>query len=160
MFDPQAYGPEVARILALDRDSPLAPDLIRQSALPILVRAGLYLHFARWKEAHELVDDSAIPEGCYWHAIVHRLEPDAANAAYWYRHVGDHPIFPALRERAAEAGYQSGARWDPIAFIAYNERARPGSEEERIAREVRRAEWELLFDYCARQAKLGSPAPS
>jgi hypothetical protein len=154
MFDPQAYGPEIAGILALAPGE--ARDAIRRSALPKLVRAGLFLHFNYWDEAHEMAQDVETPDGSFWHGIVHRLEPDPGNAAYWFRRVGAHPVFPALRTRAGELGYRSGATWDPIAFIDYCENARPGSEEERIAKEVQRAEWELLFDYCARQAKAGS----
>jgi len=96
--------------------------------------------------------DIATPEGSYWHAIVHRQEPDAGNSAYWFRQVGAHAIFPALRDAAAEIGIPVGPRWNPQAFIDLCERAgqSPGSELERQAREVQRAEWQLLFDYCAR----------
>jgi hypothetical protein len=164
MFDPKAYGDEVATILALDgngeRLMPLAGgecsssearDLLNQSKLPDLVRAGLYLYFGCWKEAHELVDDLETPDGMYWHAIVHRQEPDSGNSGYWFRRVGQHPLFPALRRKAAEIGVELGDRWDPIAFIDYCERARrqAGSVVERKALEVQRAEWQLLFDRCA-----------
>jgi hypothetical protein len=164
MFDSHAYGEEVARILALDGDgerlmplaalecsSPDARELLNHSHLPTLLRAGLYLYFSCWKEAHELVDDLETPDGCYWHAIVHRQEPDPGNSGYWFRRVGRHPIFPALRARAAEIGVDLGPEWDPIGFIEYCEKARtqPGSDAERRAREVQRAEWQLLFDHCA-----------
>jgi hypothetical protein len=158
MIDPQAYGPEIAGILALAPNE--ARDAIRRSALPKLVRAGLYLHFDYWEEAHELAQDVETPDGSYWHGIVHRQEPDAANAAYWFQRVGAHPIFPALRARAAELGYRTGANWDPIAFIDYCENAQAESAEEQIARDVQRAEWELLFDYCAREAKPGAAQTS
>ena len=173
MFDPQAYGPEVARLLALCDDGrrliPLtgrvcasteARDLLRRSSLPDLLRAGLYLYFSCWQEAHEVAQEIETPEGSYWHAIVHRQEPDAGNAGYWFGRVGDHPIFPELRERAAEAGYDGGARWNPRAFVDYCTRAVPGSAEEQLALEVQRAEWQLLFDHCARQAKLAAPGAS
>src|SRR5882724_1017687 len=151
MFDPTAYGEEVAAILALD-GSGEAARLLGQSKLPDVVRAALYLHFGCWQEAHELVDDLETPDGMYWHAIVHRQEPDPGNAGYWFRRVGQHPVFAALRARAAEIGVEVGDRWDPIAFVDYCERARvrPGSDAERKAREVQLAEWEFLFDYCAR----------
>src|SRR5262245_42960012 len=123
MFDPSAYGDEIAEILGLDgngqRLMPLAGgtcssasarSLVDESELPDLVRAGLYVYFSCWKQAHELVDDMAEPEGKYWHAIVHRQEPDAGNSGYWFRQVGRHTVFPALRERAAEIGYKGGTQ--------------------------------------------------
>ena len=167
-FDPNAYGPEVAAILALDssgeRLMPLlqAPcsslqaktaldALAARKLLPETALAGLYLYFSCWEEAHEISQNISTPEGSYWHAIVHRQEPDAGNAGYWFRQVGAHPIFPALREEAAQIGVDFGPRWNPVAFIDRCERARqaPGSHAERMALETQRAEWQLLFDYCA-----------
>ena len=165
MFDPQAYGSEIAGILALDgngeRLMPLtggtcssaeARDRLRQSRLAPSVLAGLYLYFSCWDEAHQMAQDLDTREGSYWHAIVHRQEPDAWNSGYWFRQVGKHPIFPELRAAAAAIGVDFGPAWDPKAFIEYCERARtrPGSPEERKALEVQRAEWQLLFDWVAR----------
>ena len=172
-FDPHAYGDEVAAILALDgngeRLMPLASgrcssdralELLKQtsasrlfalSRAPEAALAGLYMYFSCLDEAHTLAQDISAAEGSFWHGIMHRQEPDAGNAGYWFRRVGAHPIFPALRDRAAASGVDFGPRWDPLAFIDLCERARaaPGSEEERRALEVQRAEWQLLFDYCA-----------
>ena len=75
--------------------------------------AGLYLYLSCWDEAHTVAQAIETAEGSYWHAIVHRQEPDVSNSAYWFRRVGEHPIFPGLRERAAAAGMDVGARWDP-----------------------------------------------
>lgn len=113
--------------------------------------AGLYLYFSCWDDAHRLAQDIDTAEGSYWHGIVHRQEPDPGNAAYWFRRVGAHAIFPALRERAVSLGMPLGARWDPLAFIEICERARrqTGSELEKQALQVQLAEWQLLFDYCA-----------
>ncbi len=171
-FDPHAYGPEIAAILALDgngeRLMPLvhgtcssqdAPAAIEKAAanklLPEAALAGLYLYFSCWDQAHNLAQNISTPEGSYWHAIVHRQEPDAGNAGYWFRQTGAHPIFPALRDRAAAIGVDFGPRWDPFAFIERCERARqdPGSQNERQALETQRAEWQLLFDYCAAKGK-------
>jgi hypothetical protein len=173
-FDSQTYGETVAAILHLEeggqRLMPLvssrsgsdeARTRIRQAgALQLLplarapeaAMAGLYLYFDCWTEAHETAQDIATPEGSYWHAIVHRQEPDAGNSAYWFRQVGAHAIFPELRAAAAEIGIPVGPRWNPQAFIDLCARAgqSPGSELEGQARAVQRAEWQLLFDYCAR----------
>jgi hypothetical protein len=123
---------------------------IQVLAAPEVVKAGLYLYLGFWGEAHETAQDIATPDGSYWHAIVHRQEPDAGNAGYWFGQVGTHPIFPALRERAAAIGVDFGPRWNPRAFIDYCEsaRQRPGGEEERRALETQRAEWQLLFNSC------------
>lgn len=176
-FVPQFYGDAVAAILHLDGDgqrlmelaSPVpvpsdAPALIRQagardlfsrSHAPEAALSGLYLYFGCWSEAHETAQEIHTPEGSYWHAIVHRQEPDAWNSGYWFRQVGNHAIFPALREAAVAAGFDPGPRWKPEAFIEFCEQARQraGSELERQAREVQRAEWQLLFDYCTRDRR-------
>ncbi len=172
-FSSTAYGAEVAGLLALDgggeRRMPLAGGtcssaeaarrlaavsagaLFPSSRAPEAALAGLYLYFSCLEECHNLAQRIETPEGSYWHAIMHRQEPDAGNSAYWFRRVGEHPIVPALRQAAAACGYPAGALWDPFAFIEACERARrrPDTDEEHIALEVQLREWQLLFDYCA-----------
>jgi hypothetical protein len=168
LFQPSNYGPEVAEILRLDGDGerlmPLAmehcaseaarerlrgvsaPKLFPRARAPEAALGGLYVYFSCFAEAHTIAQDISTMEGSYWHAIVHRQEPDAGNAAYWFRLVGTHPIFAALAEAA---GRQSP--WDPFAFIDMCEQARkqPGSALEASARAIQRVEWQMLFDYCA-----------
>jgi hypothetical protein len=171
----------VAAILALDQDGdrliPLVSgggsskearaELIKQNALDLFPGArapqaalgGLWLYFSGASECHQIVQDIPSAEGSFWHGIVHRQEPDAGNAAYWFRQVGSHPIFRELGERAEDvvarrpkAGFHAAAHWDALAFIDFCEQARtqPGSDAEASALEIQRAEWQLLFDYCAR----------
>ena len=154
-FDPTKYGSEVAAILNLtDGDEARAriraggASLFGGSRSPQGALAGLYLHCGCWAEAHQIAQDLETPEGSYWHAIVHRQEPDAWNSGYWFRRVGSHSIFPVLREAAAGIGVDFGPQWKPEAFIEFCEKAR-GTEKEQQALEVQRAEWQLLFDYCA-----------
>jgi hypothetical protein len=124
--------------------------LFSNSRAPEAALAGLYLYFSCLDEAHAIAQDIATAEGSFWHAILHRQEPDAGNSGYWFRRVGAHAIFSELRDRAAAIGIDFGPRWDPLAFIDLCEKARqqPGSPEERRALEVQRTEWQLLFDYC------------
>ena len=171
-FDPDSYGPAVAGILALDgsgnRLMPLAggrcssaealaklqaagPNtLFPKSRAPEAALSGLYLYFSCLDESHELSQSIESPEGAFWHGIMHRQEPDAGNAGYWFRRVTSHPIFPGLAQAAKNIGLTDGV-WDPIQFVEICERARrePGSPLERMALETQRAEWQLLFDYCA-----------
>ena len=173
-FDPTLYGTEVAAILALDgngaRLMPLSIDgarseegakrlagstaaaLFPRAAHPDAALSGLWLYFSCFDEAHNIAQ--AIPDsnGSFWHGVLHRQEPDPGNAAYWFRRVGAHPIFPALREEAKTIGFESGSNWDPMAFIDFCESARmkPSCDVARIAREVQRSEWQLLFHHCAR----------
>src|ERR1039458_6695276 len=151
------YSTEVVAILALDGDGerlmPLAMERCSSEAARERLRTASAARLFAGARAPEVAQDVAqaiaTAEGSYWHAIVHRQEPDAGNAAYWFRQVGAHPIFPALARAAGQEG-----RWDPFAFIEMCEQARrqPGSELEARARAIQRVEWQLLFDYCARPA--------
>jgi hypothetical protein len=172
----------VSQILALDQDGngliPLvhgrgslkqqARTLLSEQSAAVLfpkarsaeaALAGLWLYFSGFDKCHRIVQDLTTPEGSFWHAIVHRREPDATNSAYWFRALGWHPLFPELNRQAAEiverhpgAHFKPGVDWDPFQFVEFCELARrqPGSEAERVALEIQRAEWQLLFDYCAR----------
>jgi len=119
--------------------------------------AGLLLLAGCWEESHEVSQDIASQEGSYWHAIAHRIEPDAGNAGYWFRQVGAHPIFPELQREALEIltrthpKWELKRAWDPFEFIDRCEEARraPGSELERAVLAIQRAEWDLLFEWCA-----------
>ena len=123
--------------------------------------AGLWLYFSCFEEAHELANHSTSAEGYLWHAILHRQEGDSGNAAYWFRKARTHPIYSQLSPLAAQilvrhrrAEFRVG-HWDPFAFLSFCDRARrqPGSHQEQAALEIQRAEWQLLFDYCARLAQ-------
>lgn len=165
-FRPEDYGPEIARILNLagggQRLMPLvrcgcvaceASDALKQIDVPdAAVKAGLLIHCGCWDDAHNTADSVQDSDGYFWHAIAHRQEPDADNAAYWFRMTGRHPIFPKLAEEAAAVGYPTSGSWDPFAFVQFCEsaRMRPGSPEEQIASQVQLLEWQLLFDHCAR----------
>jgi hypothetical protein len=173
IFDTGKYGTRVAEVLALDgggeRLMPLASGTCSSSAARQLLKAvsarelfpdarapeaalaGLYLYFSCLDESHEISQSIETPDGSFWHGIMHRQEPDAGNAGYWFRRVGKHAIFPDLRRAAEASGYATGPAWDPFAFIDACEDARrhPGSDRELLLQKVQRAEWQLLFNHCA-----------
>ncbi len=109
--------------------------------------AALWLYFSCFAESHAVAQELPTAEGSYWHGIVHRMEPDDWNSAYWMRRVGGHPVHEPMRKNAAALGLD----WTPVSFIQYCAGARkaPGSEAERLALELQRAEWQLLFSWCA-----------
>jgi hypothetical protein len=181
-FRSAGFGPEVKRVLALDgggyRLMPLAQPgppanvaearrllsqadasrLFPRARAPLAALSGLWLYFSCLDESHSLSQQIETSEGSFWHAVMHRQEPDPGNSGYWFRRVGQHPIFPLLASAARavvaahpDCGFACGERWDPFAFIDFVEaaRRRPGSEAERAAREIQLAEWQLLFHHCA-----------
>ena len=55
-----------------------------RARVPEAALSGLYLYFSCWDEAHVIAQDLSSAEGSFWHGIVHRQEPDAENASYWF----------------------------------------------------------------------------
>jgi hypothetical protein len=179
-FDPRRYGDRVAQILALDGDGhrlmpfvatgcpgEIATALNRETAdtlfpnafRPRAAMAGLWLYFSGFEQAHTLAQDDHTTEGSLWHAILHRMEPDTGNSGYWYRMAGSHITHEALAAEALEivshypkSGFQPRRPWDPFRFVTFCEEARerPASPAAQAALEIQRAEWQLLFDHCAR----------
>lgn len=117
-------------------------------------RAGLWLAFNYLDESHAISQELSSAEGSYWHAIMHRREPDPSNAAYWFRRVGDHPLFESLAMEARALGLPlHSERWNPFHLIDLCEQHRgKGSEQETLLRHVQRKEGELLFAWCFRGA--------
>jgi hypothetical protein len=153
---------KVNAILSSGRRMPLVQqggsshDLSPDDLDSVSAYAGLLLFLGDWEQAHHVAQDIDTVDGSYWHAIVHRQEPDAGNAGYWFRQVGSHPIFAGVQVDAHEIvqrhpGITLPSSWSPTAFIDLCERAReqPGSELEKAAIEIQHAEWQRLFQWCA-----------
>ena len=124
---------------------------------PEAALSGLLLLLGCWDESHQVSQDLSSREGSYWHAIAHRIEPDSSNAGYWFRRVGEHPVFPEVHRSASavldryRTSWKLKPAWDPFLFVDWCEEARsaPNSYNERAALEIQRAEWDLLFQWCA-----------
>ena len=199
-FDPQEYGPLFAPRLvgvelnalgpghaenssssarrsrrdelnSLSLEAAFAPRAIRDRNMAECCLAGLWLLHDELDLSHRISQSIETTSGSFWHGIMHRREPDYENAKYWFRRVGNHPIFEPLniaareliaaaRGATAKSPPDSSARflgeqakWDPYRFIDLCEAASSGrSSSEPLCREIQRVEWELLFDYCFRRA--------
>ncbi len=64
------------------------------------VESGLMLLWDFLDDSHEIsqtMEGKGSPRTAdYWHGIMHRREPDAGNASYWFRRVGSHPALDYL----------------------------------------------------------------
>ena len=183
-FDPQRYPSQVAALICPPHEFELGPGkanreqhaalkglsvaeicggrpvVEREMALACL--AGLWLYHDFLDESHSISQELPSSTGSYWHGIMHRREPDAANAKYWFRRVGSHEIFPAVLAAAREIAGDDGSLlkpvtgsndWDPFGFVDLCEAGRRGNAElALLCKKVQLAEWQLLFDYCWQRA--------
>jgi hypothetical protein len=143
-----------AALAALDAAALCGGRRARDARAVDRLRAGLWLLHDFMDEGHGIVQDIAGSNAAYWHGIVHRREPDPANARYWFRQVGTHPIFAELACDSLEivAGRL------PLSGIVENGFFRPGpfidlctcglsGDDEQALLALQRREWELLFDH-------------
>ena len=129
--------------------------------------AGLWLWNDYLDESHSISQGISSNSGSYWHGIMHRREPDYPNSKYWFRRVGDHPIFPRLLDATAELvsatapncgadDLASQAEWDPFQFVDLCQHASGTTTAlEELCRRIARIEWYLLFDFCWQHAVGG-----
>ena len=150
--------------LRLARLSDLCGDVV-SPADATAVLAGLWLLHgdadASHRQSQSIEDEGRHRCGNFWHAIMHRQEPDYGNSNYWFRRVGQHPIFPELARRATELilgdgsdqalgqrkklGLPSG--WDSSAFVDWCEAASLSAEASQVEliRRIQFVEMHLLL---------------
>ncbi len=134
----------------------------RASQAARAAQAALWLLHDFMDECHGIAQDLDTPEGSYLHAIVHRREPDAGNARYWFSALGAHPIFPELLADAREIAGPAPApalrplveasTWRPERFVALAtgpEAATTG----KVLLAIQAREWDLLFDHVSGAAR-------
>jgi len=137
-----ALTPETAFPVVADREAALA------------CISGLWLYHDFLDESHTTSQDLPSWFGSYWHGIMHRREPDASNAKYWFHRVEPNPVYESLATEASELGLTlKGGKWDPFAFVDECERHRGrGTDAEMTCRRVQLREMQLLFDWCYGEA--------
>lgn len=145
--------------------SSLLPHVARPARLALA--AALLQVFDHWEPSHEAAQqagdlgESAV--SAYWHGIAHRREPDSANASYWFRRVGPHPVFKPLAKSVEplledypdlSRKLIKGGAWDPFAFINFCADGRPSATVANLARRFQRLEMICLLDATARSIGL------
>ena len=145
--------------LILDMEAWLPDSFDRFSPDFTAIRAGLYQWYDALEISHEYSQDAQHSgknnAADYWHAIMHRREPDDSNAKYWYRHVGTHPIFPELARWSNQINDQGnrGTTWDPFAFVDFCSGSRKGSNDSQIALRIQAVEMVLLMQQTMQDAQ-------
>ena len=138
----------------------------------LCLAAGLLQIHDFWDASHDAAQkaDDQGERACsaYWHGIAHRREPDAGNAAYWFRRVGKHPTFKPLAVEARplledhgdsqlSGRLLPGDAWNATAMIDLCTQARPGTPGETLARRLQRLEMWLLLE--ATYAEIAGQSP-
>jgi hypothetical protein len=127
--------------------------------------SGLWLLHNFLGESHSISQDIETGSGSYWHAIMHRREPDFSNARYWFRRLGRHAVFTSLADEArklplandvddAGRAVLAAETWDALAFVDLCQKAwrHQQSATADLCRQISWIEWQLLFDHCYRSA--------
>jgi hypothetical protein len=151
--------PRLAQSLAEPAWVAVFPSAAHRSRLTLA--AGLLQIFDYWDSSHEAAqqadDEGERAFSAYWHGIAHRREPDAGNAAYWFRRVGNHPVYQSLAAAARPLLEEQGEKelasrlirdgvWNSTAMIDLCTEALPGTPREALARRLQRLEMWLLLE--------------
>ena len=137
-------------------------------------QSGLLLWTDALDVSHEISQRIHTKTGSYWHGIMHRREPDYSNSKYWFGRVGNHPIFPELRQKSVDYLAGSSAKsealsdiastieknedWDSFVFIDWCQAAEQSNDQglpedsTQFLQKLQTVEFELLLDYSYRNA--------
>ncbi len=186
LFNPDEYGPVLAKLIKEERINPLdqgAPnqavynqlaELNLESAFPgqdlrdeeaaKAALAGIWLYHNFLDESHQISQGVLTTEGSFWHAIMHRRESDYWNSKYWFRMVGNHPVYPKLSKYVSElvaneplqgssVFLRQQIRWNPFDFVDLcEEYIKRHKQRDMVICMIQLREWQLLFDHCYRKA--------
>lgn len=67
-----------------------------------------HLKNGNWTKSHEIAQDLSTKMGSWIHGLLHAIEGDFGNAAYWYQRAGEEPISKS----------QIDSEWERISRVA------------------------------------------
>ncbi|MCE9546551.1 MAG: hypothetical protein K8T25_13675 [Planctomycetia bacterium] len=156
-----------AALAAFDLADAVAPRRVVDRDMAEACKAGLWLAHNYLDESHRISQKIDTPTGSFWHAIMHRREGDYSNAGYWFRRLGEHPVYSSLAlmadqlvRKSAWADHKAvyclvrGKKWDAVAFVDLVQSIvqGPAAELAPLGRQIAWCEWMMLFRFCYRGA--------
>lgn len=156
LVDPQLTPDEaIGQLESFDFATAVTPQTVVDPDMARACMSGLWLKHDFLDRSHEISQCISSATGSFWHGIMHRQEGDFGNAKYWFRKVGEHPIFPALAAAAHaihSEQFADAERWDPYDFVDRCAASADKTKPDPTLAEIVAAEWELLFAYCFQSA--------
>ncbi|MCS7060531.1 MAG: hypothetical protein RMN25_05130 [Anaerolineae bacterium] len=151
---------EIIALLSARPAAPLVPQTIYDPALSARIlacecsdalKAGLLLWNDDLDASHRLSQQINTPTGSYWHAIMHRREPDYWNSKYWFHQTGRHPALAEVGRRASrlldDVAWLHNSRYDPFAFVDACEAAAQGGSDTTALQAFQQLEIKVLIEY-------------
>lgn len=124
-------------------DAALGEEIGRLADGPL--KSALFLWNDDLARCHELAQEIPTPLGSYLHGVMHRRERDYGNSKYWFRRVGDHPLFEELRSLKKD--------WDPFRMADWCEAAERDGALRNSLEALQRRELEGLADLALGEAE-------
>lgn len=179
LFTTAIWDPALDHRLRTASEKDLFGNEIREPAMAAATLAGLHIWNDNFASSHNICQALDNPTGAYWHAICHRREghkgdglaANLTNAGYWFRRVGDHPVYDIMLRSATGVLESSGSgfrwateaasalhaqrKWDPFALVDWFGQAEAGtisSATIALLEEIQWREIDLLTDWCLKQA--------
>lgn len=155
---PPSLGPErrpkAKPLIEIESDLNMAlaiTDLSDEAAS--LIRSIILLWHDHLDESHRISQGIKSADSSFVHGIMHRREPDYPNAKYWFNQAGLHPAFPEISSRVKELlkgsslAHLAEGTWDSFAMVDAVTKARVGSREYSLLKQVQQMEVEVLLEW-------------
>lgn len=121
-----------------------------------LARSAAFFWHDDLERSHKISQGVKTKEGSFLHGMMHRREPNASNAKYWFGLVGEHPAFVGLTISVMRLGESEvvksllhSGKWDPSLFVDACIRAEKEQYESEIhtLQEIQKLEFEALVSH-------------